>query len=110
MKDWITQLRKGLLEYLTLNILDQGESYGYEIVQKLKSLDEMDITESTVYPILARLKKDGLAQVRAGSSSGGPPRRYFSLTSKGKARVAKMKAYWERLNRSIEHLYEGETS
>ena len=50
MRVWITQLRKGLLEFLTLNILHQGESYGYEIVQMLEHLEGMDITESTVIP------------------------------------------------------------
>jgi PadR family transcriptional regulator PadR len=108
MKGWITQLRKGLLEFLTLNILNQGESYGYEIVQNMKSFEGMDITESTVYPILARLKKEGYAQVRTGPSPGGPPRRYFSLTPKGKARVAGMNQYWKTLNQSIEQIQEGE--
>lgn len=101
MKVWITQLRKGLLEFLTLNILNQGETYGYEIVQKLKQLEGMDITESTVYPILARLKKDGYAQTRSQPSPGGPPRRYFKLTAQGKSRLVRMNQYWASLNKSI---------
>jgi len=108
MKSWITQLRKGLLEFLTLNILNRGESYGYEIVQNLKSFEVMDITESTVYPILARLKKEGYAQVRTGPSPEGPPRRYYSLTSKGKARLAGMNQYWNVLTQSIENIQGGE--
>lgn len=110
MKIWITQLRKGLLEYLTLTILDSGESYGYEIVQKLKGFEGMDITESTVYPILARLKKEGFAKVRLGASQGGPPRRYYSLTALGKARLSYMNVYWDSLNSSIESIREGEES
>ncbi len=104
MKTWITQLRKGLLEYLTLNILEQRESYGYEIVQKLKRFEGMSITESTVYPILARLKKEGFAQIRMEPSQGGPPRRYYFLTPKGKARVARMNKYWNSLNNSIDEI------
>jgi PadR family transcriptional regulator PadR len=107
MRVWITQLRKGLLEFLTLNILNQGESYGYEIVQKLKQLEGMDITESTVYPILARLRKDGYAQVRSQPSPGGPPRRYFKLTARGKSRLVQMNRYWDLLNKSINKIQKG---
>lgn len=107
MKVWITQLRKGLLEFLTLNILNQGESYGYEIVQKLKQMEGMDITESTVYPILARLRKDGYAQVRSQPSPGGPPRRYFKLTARGKSRLVRMNSYWDSLNKSIKKIQKG---
>ena len=107
MKVWITQLRKGLLEFLALNILNQGETYGYEIVQKLKQLEGMDITESTVYPILARLRKDGFAQARSQPSPGGPPRRYFKLTAKGKSRLVYMNQYWDSLNKSINKIQKG---
>jgi PadR family transcriptional regulator PadR len=107
MKVWITQLRKGLLEFLTLNILNQGETYGYEIVQKLKKLEGMDITESTVYPILARLRKDGYAQVRSQPSPGGPPRRYIKLTADGKSRLVHMNQYWDSLNKSINKIQKG---
>jgi PadR family transcriptional regulator PadR len=110
MDGWITQLRKGLLEYLTLIILEQGETYGYEIVQNLKTIEGMDITESTVYPILARLKKEGFARVRTAPSPGGPPRRNYSLTSSGKARVMYMNHYWGLLNQSIEEVKKGERS
>jgi PadR family transcriptional regulator PadR len=105
---WITQLRKGLLEYLTLIIIEHGETYGYEVVQNLKTIEGMDITESTVYPILARLKKEGFAKTRTAPSPGGPPRRYYSLTSSGKVRVMFMNQYWNLLNRSIEELRKGE--
>ncbi len=108
MKGWITQLRKGMLEFLTLNILEHQESYGYEIVQKLKGFEGMDITESTVYPILARLKKEGYAKIRVGPSQGGPPRRYYSLTAIGRARVAYMNSYWDSLNLSIDEIRKGE--
>lgn len=104
MDRWITQLRKGMLEYLTLNILNQGESYGYEIMQQLNTFDGMDVSESTVYPILARLNKDGLTRVRKAPSPGGPPRRYYSLTPRGRARVAQMNQYWDLLNQTIEQI------
>lgn len=108
MQVWITQLRKGLLEFLALNILAGEESYGYEIVQKLKGFEGMDITESTVYPILARLKKEGFAKVRVGASQGGPPRRYYSLTALGQARLSYMNVYWDSLNLSVDSIRKGE--
>jgi PadR family transcriptional regulator PadR len=104
MDRWITQLRKGMLEYLTLNILNRHESYGYEIIQELNTFEGMDVSESTVYPILARLNKDGLARVRKAPSPGGPPRRYYSLTPHGRTRVAEMNRYWDLLDQAIQEI------
>jgi len=104
MKSWVTQLRKGLIEYCVVNFLNGSESYGYEIVVQLKALDVMDVTESTVYPVLARLKNDGYLKVRSEPSSSGPPRRYFSLTRLGQQRLEQMNTYWDLLNKSIHTL------
>lgn len=68
MNGWITQLRKGLVELAVLNILAAGENYGYEIVQRLQDIEELTVTESTVYPILSRLTSEGLLKVRVASS------------------------------------------
>ena len=104
MKTWITQLRKGLLEFCILNALAKNESYGYELIQQLKALEELAITESTVYPILNRIRQDGYVKVRVASSASGPPRRYFSLTALGKRRIQTMNTYWHDLCASIDHL------
>ncbi len=101
MKAWITQLRKGLLELLLLNAIARGESYGYEIVQQLRQVDGLQVGESTVYPILERLRKDGYVAVRREPSPSGPMRRYYSLTMAGKHRVAEMNSYWDSLSRSV---------
>jgi len=106
MNTWITQLRKGLIEYCVMKRLSKGESYGYEIVQRLKEMDELVITESIVYPILSRLRKEGHLKVRAVKSPDGPPRRYYDLTSLGKNRVKEMNAYWKDLCRSVAQLDE----
>jgi PadR family transcriptional regulator PadR len=107
MDGWITQLRKGLLEVCLLNVLRRGESYGYEIVQELKRIEELAVSESTVYPILSRLRNEGLLKVRDVPSPAGPPRRYFSLTVAGKLRVAEMNAYWELLGQAMGKLIQG---
>ncbi len=110
MRQWITQLRKGLLEFCILNVLGNGESYGYQIVQRLEAVEELAITESTVYPILARLRKDGYLKVRSSPSPGGPPRRYFSLTALGCRHVRELNEYWNDLNQSIDTIRQNETS
>lgn len=97
MRTWITQLRKGLLEFCVLNAISRGETYGYELVQRLKGVEQLALTESTAYPILARLKQDGYVKVRDAPSSSGPPRRYFSLTALGRHRIGEMNAYWDGL-------------
>lgn len=101
MRTWITQLRKGLLEYCVLSVLRHQEGYGYEVVMRLKAIEELAVTESTIYPILSRLKSDGYLKLRMEPSPSGPPRRYLSLTGLGKQRVVAMDAYWDSLNASI---------
>lgn len=104
MKSWVTQLRKGLIELCVINVLSDAESYGYEIVVRLKALEVMGVTESTVYPVLSRLKGEGYLKVRSEPSKSGPPRRYFSLTKLGQQRLEQMNGYWDLLNESINTL------
>jgi PadR family transcriptional regulator, regulatory protein PadR len=108
MKEWVTQLRRGLLEFCLLNLLRGGESYGYEIVQRLKAIEELAAGESTVYPILARLREEGYLKVRVSPSPGGPPRRYFSLTRLGESYVREMNDYWDALAQSVDHVRLGQ--
>jgi PadR family transcriptional regulator PadR len=98
---WIVQLRKGALEYCLMLVLRRGESYGYEIIQALAATEELSVGESTVYPILARLKAEGYLKARYARSAAGPMRRYFSLTDAGRARLGLMDAYWPVLSKSI---------
>ena len=104
MNGWITQMRKGLLEFCLLNVLRHGESYGYEIVQALKQVEALAVSESTVYPILSRLRDEGLLKVRDVPSPAGPPRRYFALTTAGRLRAVEMNAYWTLLTQTIADL------
>jgi len=108
MSTWVTQLRKGLIEFCVLNLLTQGESYGYEILQSLEQIEELVVTDSTVYPILSRLRKDGYLKVQVKPSTSGPPRRYFSLTALGQQRVKEMNLYWNNLQTAIDGLRTGD--
>lgn len=104
IEGWITQLRKGLLEYCVLQVLRRGESYGYEVVQELKRMEDLSVSESTVYPILSRLRGESYLKVRDVPSPAGPPRRYFALTPRGKIRLAEMNAYWSLLSDAVARL------
>lgn len=106
MRTWITQLRKGLLEFCVLNAISRGETYGYELVQHLKGMEQLAVTESTIYPILSRLRQDGYVKVREAPSSSGPSRRYFSLTTIGRHRIGEMNAYWDGLCGAMTELRE----
>lgn len=97
MRVWLAQMRKGLVEPCVLAALRDGEAYGYQILQRLGSAESLGISESTVYPVLARLAADELVRVRQAPSPAGPPRRYYRLTPAGHARLAEMTASWRQM-------------
>jgi PadR family transcriptional regulator PadR len=108
MSSWETQLRKGVVELAVLaTVARQGESYGYRIVEQLQRLDGLELTESTVYPVLTRLARDGSLAVRTGASPAGPPRRYYRLTGDGQQQFRRMAEGWRAVSRSLSWLLEG---
>lgn len=108
MRTWVAQLRKGLVELCVMGVLRDGEAYGYEILQRMGKAEGLAITESTVYPILARLANEGLVTVRVAPSPSGPPRRYYQLTPVGHTRLLEMGAYWKEISTAVNNLVEGE--
>lgn len=104
MNAWISQFRRGFLELCVLNHLHAQEDHGYQIVHTLKTMDGLDVRESTVYPILARLKTEGFVVVREESSPGGPPRRVFRLSASGAERLRSLNAYWDILTETVARL------
>lgn len=104
---WITQLRKGIAEYIVLLVLSEQEAYGYEILQALSQAKYLMLGESTVYPLLGRLARDGYLSVRVVNSQNGPRRRYYRLTHSGKNRLQEMNRYWGELTQSIQNVREG---
>jgi PadR family transcriptional regulator PadR len=107
MGDWETQLRKGVVELAVLAWIARGETYGYRIVEGLSRLDGLALTESTVYPVLTRLARDGALAVRTEASPSGPTRRYYRLTSDGEARLRRMAEGWRMVSGSLSSLLEG---
>ncbi|MHB9033373.1 MAG: PadR family transcriptional regulator [Anaerolineae bacterium] len=77
-----TQYKKGVLELCVLALLRKQDRYGYEIADYLSQ--RIDIADGTVYPILRKLKSDGLLTTYLQEESGGPPRKYYSLTRLGR--------------------------
>ena len=90
----ITQMRKGAIEYCVLALLRGGERYGYEMVQALSKVDGMLVTEGTIYPLLGRLKRDGLVMTELRESEAGRARRYYRLLPEGEAALAEFIRQW----------------
>jgi len=109
MRGWVAQVRKGLVELCVMATLRKGEAYGYQLLQELANAEGLAITESTVYPILSRLTKEGYVRVRAAPSPAGPPRRYYRLTPLGEARLKQMEEYWADIQHAANVLLKGET-
>lgn len=107
LNNWQTQLRKGLLDIVILNLLHHGECHGYEMVQNLKQKNGLMIREGNIYPILARLQTDGLVTSYSETSVNGPPRKYFKLTKTGEKILADMNAHWDQISESIGNIRKG---
>src|SRR5262245_46667828 len=101
MNRWETQLRKGVVELAILAAIGRGETYGYRIVEQLKGLDGLELTESTVYPVLTRLAHSGFLAVRAVESTSGPTRRYYRLTAEGQRRLRQLTQSWRTVSQSL---------
>jgi PadR family transcriptional regulator PadR len=101
---WTTQLRKGALELAVLNALNGDRLYGYDIVRILRRHDGLMIADGTVYPILSRLKADGLVKATIEESPDGPPRKYYELTRGGREALAEMNTAWDALVSSLEEM------
>jgi len=99
--NWITQVRKGVLDLCLLNALRAGPRYGYDIVRELSAIAGLVVGEGTVYPILSRLKHEGYLRTTIEESAEGPPRKYYALTPAGRALVESMNAHWTKLTQGI---------
>lgn len=107
---WSTQLRKGLAELCVLAaVRSLGEAYGYQLVQFLQNHNGLQLTESTVYPLLARLAREGCLSVTSVPSPSGPPRRYYRLTSNGRRSLEAMLAEWANVAQSVTNITQSES-
>ena len=107
LNNWRTQLRKGLLDIVILNLLQHGRYHGYEMVQTLKQIEGLKIREGNIYPILARLQTDGLVTSNSEASQDGPPRKYFRLTKAGQKTISNMNTHWDQIIEGIRSIRKG---
>ncbi len=98
-----TPIRKGLLEFLILKIVAGGEVYVADILQRLRDT-EFATQEGTLYPLLSKLRREGLVEYEWRESGAGPPRKYYRLTPDGRGVLAELDAYWRNINATIDQL------
>ena len=92
-ENWETQMRKGWLELAILANLWEDKLYGLEIIRRLQAQSDLLLAEGTIYPILSRLKRDGLVDSNWVESESGHPRKYYWLTAAGRRRAIAMARY-----------------
>ena len=102
-------MRKGVLELCILSIISNKEAYTSNILDALREA-ELLVVEGTVYPLLTRLKNDGLLSYRWKESTSGPPRKYYSLTDAGIEVMETLKSNWIQLSDSVNSIINQKTS
>jgi PadR family transcriptional regulator PadR len=96
-------IRKGLLEFLILKIVAVNKVYVADIMERLSDAD-FATQEGTLYPLLSKMRRDGLLDYEWQESDAGPPRKYYELTAKGKTQLGELNDYWKQLNATISQL------
>ena len=99
------QMRKGILEYCILLTLSRKDAYATDIINQLKEA-KLIVVEGTLYPLLTRQKNAGLLTYRWEESTQGPPRKYYSLTDKGREYLEGMDESWDELKKAVNQINE----
>ncbi len=95
------QMRKGILEYCILSVIDRKEkAYASDIIEDMKQA-EMIVVEGTLYPLLSRLNRSDFLTYHWQESTGGPPRKYYTLTEKGKEFLDELDESWRNINQAV---------
>ncbi len=102
----LAQLRRGTLEYCVLALLRDEELYGFELVRRLELAEGLITSEGTIYPLLARLRREGWVDTRWQESPSGPPRKYYRLTTAGSEALRHFIAEWENFTKGVNGILE----
>jgi len=102
----VAQMRRGTLQYCVLSLLADEERYGFDLVRGLAEMDGMVTSEGTIYPLLSRLRRDGLVESTWQESPSGPPRRYYRLTDAGRAALETFRLEWRRFRDAVDNFVE----
>lgn len=97
------QMRKGILEFCILSLIEQREMYVSDLIDELKK-GKLDVVEGTLYPLLTRLKNGEFLSYRWEESTGGPPRKYYQITEKGNLFLAELRNTWNELTQSVNEI------
>ena len=100
----ITQMRRGTLVYCVLALLRSQPRYGFDLVRTLAQSDGLVTSEGTIYPLLSRLRRDGLVTTTWNESPSGPPRRYYELTGAGHQALELFTSEWDRFTDAVDRL------
>ncbi len=90
----LTELRRGVVEHCVLAAVRDQEAYAFDLIQRLSEAGGLVTSEGTIYPLLSRLRRDGLLSAEWRESAGGPPRRYYRITEAGRHSLAAFRADW----------------
>ena len=105
--EWRSQIKRGTLEFCVLLMIARGERYGYELIARLEKRPCLAAKESTIYPLLRRLLKEGLLDSSWRESAEGlPPRKYYTITDRGRDYLAAMESEWDNLLSAIQEIKE----
>ncbi len=104
IEKWLPQVRKGLLEFMILEIVAGQVSYGYEIASRLKTALRVQIAEGTLYPLLKRLVRDELVTTQWVTDNQSGPRKYYEITPLGSEVLRRMREEWRLIGRAREEL------
>src|SRR5213083_1010161 len=103
INDRFAAIRKGLLEFLILKIVSVDKVYVADILKRLSDT-EFATQEGTLYPLLSKMRRDGLVDYEWQESDAGPPRKYYELTARGKSQLAELNEYWKSINTTVSQL------
>ncbi|MCR8969603.1 PadR family transcriptional regulator [Facklamia sp. 7083-14-GEN3] len=104
-----TQMLKGVIDGCILMIIKNKEVYGYELAEKLSEYGFHSMSEGTIYPLLMRMKREGLVSSTLKKSTAGPKRKYYSLTEKGADELEHFIKRWETLQSSVNKVLNSES-
>jgi PadR family transcriptional regulator PadR len=99
-------MRRGTLQYCVLALLAKEERYGFDLVRALGGMDGMVTSEGTIYPLLSRLRRDGLVDSTWQESATGPPRRYYRVTEAGNAALEAFRLEWRGFRDTVDRFVE----
>jgi PadR family transcriptional regulator PadR len=102
--NWKSQVKKGTLSFIILNVLKDNEYYGYELIEQIRKHTEIEIAEGTLYPLMNRLKTEDLVKSKWVEQETGIPRKYYCLTETGTNTLVDMNEYWKNLENAIKKI------